>query len=308
MLKLRNDPSYHILVQGKLAAAVGLNAGLAQGTGSKFDPAMLSRTLASPLFAKYVDLVHHLESLPQCFARWSEGCPCHDRVVRLLQSDDSDRRTHTALLRDCLVTHYGRQTKFCPMAGQRAPELVCGALEDIFEDTWQVNIAAWSTSDVDGLRPLRPEESECLANDLAAARTHLLIELQAKMDWRLRLPWSLLGLAHHDEIKARRCAIDVADQFRRDPRRQTCVSMFSRCSRRCRAIVVAGGMKAPRADGGLAPPPRAPPLLPFPLVPGTLGPVTRGPCRTTSPPPHPHPSPTPPLLWHLSATPLCYST
>ena len=83
----------------------------------------------------------------------------------------------------------------CPMAGLRAPELVGGALEEIFESSWDMNIAHWSVADIPGLRPLQPDEVELVAAGFAAAKAHLLFELQAKLDWRLRLPWSLIGLA-----------------------------------------------------------------------------------------------------------------
>ena len=61
---------------------------------------------------------------------------------------------------------------------------------------------------------------QVLTEDLSAAKVHVQLQLQGKLDWRLRLPWVLIGLAAADEAVARQCARTAVATFEKDPREE----------------------------------------------------------------------------------------
>ena len=70
------------------------------------------------------------------------------------------------------------------------------------------------------LRRMSEEEHQLLCDGLAAMKIHLQLQLQGKLDWRLRLPWLLIGTAHTDEGIARQCARKALAAFDQDGRQE----------------------------------------------------------------------------------------
>jgi hypothetical protein len=103
------------------------------------------------------------------------------------------------------------------MAGLQAPEFVCGALQDVIGRLWTIRFSDLLTVPED-MRALTSIEQQVLAEDLAAAKAHIQLNLQTKTDWRLRLPWLLIGVAHTREDTARQCARQALEAFDADPR------------------------------------------------------------------------------------------
>jgi hypothetical protein len=83
------------------------------------------------------------------------------------------------------------------MAGLRAPEFVCGEVEELMlklVDSRFKDLLSGS----DGTPALEPSEQQILAEDFAKARAHVQLELQTKTDTlkthTLGLPHGCLGL------------------------------------------------------------------------------------------------------------------
>jgi len=83
--------------------------------GGEFNPADVTRLLADPAFDKYLCACLLLDGIPEEFAKWSSGCPCHDRLLKT-QSPFSARK----------LTKQQFGVPVCPCSGMRAPEIASG--------------------------------------------------------------------------------------------------------------------------------------------------------------------------------------
>ena len=90
----------------------------------------------------------------------------------------------------------------------------------ILGQLWRVSFRDYFAPE-EGLPALNENEQRLVAEDLAAAKAHVDLELRTKLDWLNRLPWLLIGLAHYDESIARDCAKRAYEAFQSDPREAT---------------------------------------------------------------------------------------
>lgn len=186
-------------------------------SSSKLSLACITSSLRSPFFAKYVLLILQVEKVSKRLSQWAETCICHQKLFAHASSQFRKPHQVNAFRKQCLRRHFGQAFTVCPMAGMLGPELVCGALESHLEDIWQLELLDFMQEE-EGLEHLSMEEQEQLAEDLATARAHVGWEIATKLDWCKRLPWKLLGMAHHDQDVARQCAREAYEAFQRDPR------------------------------------------------------------------------------------------
>ena len=69
--------------------ACSQNAGAAAGDADESDAfsiPLLTQTLRSGYFAKYMEAILAIAGAVDSFARWAEACPCHDHLLTQLKS------------------------------------------------------------------------------------------------------------------------------------------------------------------------------------------------------------------------------
>jgi hypothetical protein len=186
----------------------------------KFDQTLLTTTLHSGLFAKYLEFIISIEQLTHRLEGWADGCPCHAALFEFAANDLPTSGRFQSFRSACIRRHYGRDITVCPMNGLNAPELVAGKALELLQSLCDISFANLiSDAAAPGAMPLTDEDRQTLAQDIATARAHLQLELQTKLDWTQRLPWLLLALAHVHEPTARLMGRRALEEFERDPRK-----------------------------------------------------------------------------------------
>ncbi len=115
-----------------------------------------------------------------------------------------------------LEKHFSGACGSCPMSGKRAPEVVAGRLESLLESVWQ-NSESTILHNA-SLYSLTADDMSRLRADMLHAKGVQTSLLQIKCSYWTSLPWCLIGVAHHDEAVARKCAKSSLQKFDKDPR------------------------------------------------------------------------------------------
>ena len=150
-----------------------------------------------------------LDEIPPLLASFGEGCNCHEPWASHLSP---------AARGQLLQAHYGKGIHTCPMAGMRAPEIVCGGLTLAIQEIWQTTEAKILTIPLlPKASPLSSREWELLISDFKQAQDLLLSLFRIKTAFWNQLPHLLVGLANNDEGLARDCAASIVEVFDQNP-------------------------------------------------------------------------------------------
>ena len=164
---------------------------------AKVVPNKLSQILTDPLFHAYSVMIRSVGTALLRITKWLEGCPSHMPLLVLNIERDDDaphRRRHRRPERDIQLS--------CSAAGCRGPQLACGELQNGVKELHKF-------SHLEATMQLRKtqfrdeaaysEAEACLQSDLEHLRAYLEMGLEVKLDSWSKLPWRLVGLAHHSE-------------------------------------------------------------------------------------------------------------
>ena len=161
----------------------------------KFDPGLVTSTIHSAFFNRYVAFAIKADEVPERkLASWAEQCVCH----RPLLQDLSEY-----LRRKMFVNHFGLGVRTCPMSGKVLPEIIDGQLGLVMNESWAEVQEELLTGLSAELHPLEPEDLEFYKQEVDRARIVGYSLLFAKCDYLFRLPMILIGLAVVDEDRAR---------------------------------------------------------------------------------------------------------
>ena len=174
---------------------------------ARLDPGKLSLILTDPLFHAYSVMITVVGQALLRLTKWLEACPCHmpSLSFNIEQGDGPRRRPHHQ------ESHYS-----CPAAGCRGPQLACGELQKAVQDLHKFSQlqASLHLQKAQFRDEAKYSEAEaCLHNDLEHLRAYLEMGLELKLDSWSKLPWRLVGLAHHDEQERIRTAQVVLELF-----------------------------------------------------------------------------------------------
>ena len=168
-------------------------------------PSKLSALLSDPLFHSYDEMVRIVGRCLLRITKWLEECPCHS--PNLSPVDFSGEPHHR---------RRQREHPSCPASGCRGPQLACGELNTAIQ-----GLHRWSLAEV--REHLRKEKfhdeaafiaaETCLHDDLEHLRSYLEMGLNVKFDIWGKLPWRIMGLAHHVESERIGTAQTILAQF-----------------------------------------------------------------------------------------------
>ena len=133
-----------------------------------------------------------------------------------MRASDQDTGMTEYQKRKLLKSHFESKVQVCPMAGKRAPELVSGAVSQIFRDAWvqmehSMTLRAQQEALIDA-------DLQLLMMDMNRAKIAQWSMLKLKLDYLNRLPWSMIAVALFDEQVARQALRCCVDDFETDPR------------------------------------------------------------------------------------------
>ena len=182
-----------------LSVHTGTDTSFAPSSGkTRLNPQEVTALLSDKLFLGYNKAILRLGRVLRRFGHWLEACPCH--VPHLADATSACKKA-IALAFPLL----GR----CPNAGNRAPELAAGALNEIIKQLLDNCIA----DVMELVGDASAATKDTIMADLQHASSHLILGLEVKFACFSRLPWKLCAVAHHNVNVARVAA-------------KTCIELF----------------------------------------------------------------------------------
>ena len=153
------------------------------------------------------------------FASWAEGCDCHpfSNSENSLDPESEANENLEALLalescrkeRGFPSAGDGKAFRPCPLAGMRACDLACGAVERQIEEMASLSKQQLMLE----VSHLSEEESLKLFEAFDMGKSHLLASMTNKLqNWRM-MPWRLAALGHLDQNQARGTAQAIVQEF-----------------------------------------------------------------------------------------------
>ena len=115
---------------------------------------------------------------------WAETCPCHE--------------SHKLALKHGFIANLPT----CPLLGRRAPEICCGDLEAMLETLYDTPLAQLASECFSQDRAGADEWNKIVA-DFQTIRLLFVQTIRLKTLPMRTLPRVLIGMAHHDVVKAR---------------------------------------------------------------------------------------------------------
>ena len=155
---------------------------------TKFNPKNLADTLKDPLFSCYTAMVLGIFTVLEDLAGWFEGCSFHEDCIKGIPRHKAKSRLAEEFVAD-------REFSGCPMMGKRGPELAAGCIHNVFE-ALGANTRTALLEDCTTLG-LPSGQQHVVFEDFEKGLSFLQLGLQVKLDFWGRLPWRLIGLAHH---------------------------------------------------------------------------------------------------------------
>ena len=141
--------------------------------------AQASVAVHSTFFWKYLRMLREIGSVVLHLHHWAETCPCHC--------------AHKA-------ASGVKAPSECPLKGLRGPEVCCGDLDEILDAAFDIPLGRIAVDCME----LGHADMAKVTGDFARLRTVLTYTVKQKLFRMKTLPRILIGLAHHDEAKARR--------------------------------------------------------------------------------------------------------
>ncbi len=175
--------------------------------GKGFDPAVITRSLASGFFHARLLVVHHLQGAVQEFADWTEACPCHEAWFGAASTAQRQRYMESAV---------GPGTPSCIFMGKRAPEMAGGKPHALLRELCGVALNGMLEQVRGGLSV---QELQAIQDTFQSCKNHLFLHLTLKFHFWSQPPYVFCGLAHWDESVARQCAASGRAVFDKHPDR-----------------------------------------------------------------------------------------
>ena len=147
----------------------------------------VDRLVRCVFFESYLSMVQSFAKLALHLSAWAESCPCHWHLLTGGRAAAMQSAQRVLL-------------ESCPMRGRRGPELSMNVLMQefaAFSNEGAVRLAQHFPAD------LPDEKRSSIVHDFELGRSHLTAVISMKTSHFRSMPFKMVGLAYHDEEKAR---------------------------------------------------------------------------------------------------------
>jgi hypothetical protein len=194
---MKRKTSKHQVDAPPVENAGHIEEGVAKGVRAHLNNA--NAAVTSPYFWQYVRMLSLIGDMFQHMNHWFESCPCHGGLNLGARNSSGPRAEWHKRFRGYSVPDA------CPLKGRRAPELAAGSFDVLINEVSSMASASVMILATGGLQA---DGRRKILSDFELLRVSSVQMLKFKLaPWRV-LPRALAGVAHWDEVVARRCAAE----------------------------------------------------------------------------------------------------